>query len=57
MSMMSELNYFLGLQIKQLKNDTFLNQSKYLSASKPDIMFSVMCARFQANPKAHTTMQ
>jgi len=29
MSMMGELNYFLGLQIKQLQNDTFLNQSKY----------------------------
>jgi len=29
MFMMGELNYFLGLQIKQLKNDTFLNQSKY----------------------------
>jgi len=27
--MMGELNYFLGLQIKQLKNRTFLNQSKY----------------------------
>jgi len=29
MSMMGELNYFLGLQIKQLQNGTFLNQSKY----------------------------
>jgi len=29
MSMMGELNYFMGLQIKQLKNDTFLYQSKY----------------------------
>jgi len=29
MSMMGELNYFLGLQIKQLQNDTFLNKSKY----------------------------
>jgi len=29
MSMMGELNYFLGLHIKQLQNDTFLNQSKY----------------------------
>lgn len=29
MSMMGKLNYFLGLQIKQLKNDIFINQSKY----------------------------
>jgi len=29
MSTMGELNYFLGLQIKQLKNGTFLNHSKY----------------------------
>ena len=29
MSMMGELAYFLGLQVKQLKHGTFLNQSKY----------------------------
>ena len=29
MSIMGELSYFLGLQIKQLKQETFLNQSKY----------------------------
>jgi len=29
MSMMGELNYFLGLQIKQLQHGTFLSQSKY----------------------------
>jgi len=29
MSMMGELNYFLGLQIKQFQHDTFLCQSKY----------------------------
>jgi len=28
-SMMGELTYFLGLQVKQLKHGTFLNQSKY----------------------------
>ena len=27
--MMGELTYFLGLQVKQLKHDTFLSQSKY----------------------------
>ena len=29
MSMMGELNYFLGLQIKKFKHGTLLNQSKY----------------------------
>jgi hypothetical protein len=29
MSMMSELNYFLGFQVKQLKDDTFISQMKY----------------------------
>jgi hypothetical protein len=29
MSMMGELNYFLGFQIKQLKGDTFISQTKY----------------------------
>ena len=28
-SMMGVLNYFLGLQVKQLKDDIFLNQAKY----------------------------
>jgi spore maturation protein CgeB len=30
MSMIGELSYFLGLQIKQMKNDTFVNQVKYI---------------------------
>ncbi|RVX21766.1 Retrovirus-related Pol polyprotein from transposon RE1 [Vitis vinifera] len=30
MSMMRELNIFLGLQIKQLKEETFINQAKYI---------------------------
>ncbi|GKA75888.1 retrovirus-related pol polyprotein from transposon TNT 1-94 [Tanacetum coccineum] len=30
MSMMGELNFFLGLQIKQLEDDIFFNQSKYI---------------------------
>jgi len=29
MSMMGELNYFLGLQIKQRSNEIFINQAKY----------------------------
>ena len=30
MSMMGELNFFLSLQIKQLENGIFFNQSKYI---------------------------
>ncbi|RVW67413.1 hypothetical protein CK203_065207 [Vitis vinifera] len=30
MSMMGELNFFLGLQIKQLKEGTFIHQAKYI---------------------------
>jgi hypothetical protein len=30
MSMIGELSYFLGLQIKQLKNRTFVSQGKYI---------------------------
>ncbi|RVW85482.1 hypothetical protein CK203_044070 [Vitis vinifera] len=30
MSMMGQLNFFLGLQIKQLKEGTFINQAKYI---------------------------
>ena len=29
MSMMGELSFFLGFQIKQLKDDIFVNQEKY----------------------------
>ena len=31
MSMMEELNFFLGLQIKQEKEGIFINQTKYIS--------------------------
>ena len=27
--MMGELNYFLGFQVKQLKDNTFISQTKY----------------------------
>jgi hypothetical protein len=30
MSMIGELSYFLGLQIKQIKNVTFVSQGKYI---------------------------
>jgi hypothetical protein len=30
MSMIGELSYFLGLQIKQMKNNTFVSQGKYI---------------------------
>jgi hypothetical protein len=30
MSMMGELTYFLGFQVKQLKDGTFISQTKYI---------------------------
>jgi hypothetical protein len=30
MSMIEELSYFLGLQVKQMKNSTFVSQGKYI---------------------------
>ncbi|KAK6151664.1 hypothetical protein DH2020_014299 [Rehmannia glutinosa] len=61
MSMMGELTFFLGLQVKQLKDGTFISQTKYtrdlmkkfgMAASRPDILHVVcLCARFQSNPK------
>ncbi|KAK6122153.1 hypothetical protein DH2020_044104 [Rehmannia glutinosa] len=61
MSMMGELTFFLGLQVKQLEDGTFISQTKYtrdlmkkfgMEASRPDITFVVgLCARFQSNPK------
>ena len=30
MSMMGELTFFLGFQIKQLKDGTFISQTKYI---------------------------
>ncbi|KAL1364487.1 hypothetical protein AAHE18_03G221600 [Arachis hypogaea] len=61
MSMMSLLNFFLGLQIKQTPNETFIHQEKYrgmigslmyLTSSRPDIIQSVeICSRFQSQPK------
>nr|KYP68970.1 Copia protein [Cajanus cajan] len=66
MSMMVELYFFLGLQIRKTKNGIFINQSKYyikkyrgmigsllyLTASRPDFMFIVcLCAIYQSNPK------
>ncbi|KAK6143314.1 hypothetical protein DH2020_023662 [Rehmannia glutinosa] len=66
MSMMGELTFFLGLQVKQLKDGTFISQTKYtrdlmkkfgMEVSRPDITFAVgVCARFQSAPKeSHMT--
>nr|GEW46187.1 hypothetical protein [Tanacetum cinerariifolium] len=64
MGMMGELNFFLGLQIKQMEDDEecesvdstkyqgMIGSLLYLTESMPDIMFSVcLCARFQEAPK------
>jgi aromatic ring-cleaving dioxygenase len=35
-SMIGELNYFVGLQIKQMKNSTFVSQGKYIKVQGHD---------------------
>ncbi|KAK6115609.1 hypothetical protein DH2020_007878 [Rehmannia glutinosa] len=67
---MGESTFFLGLQVKQMKDGTFISQIKYtreyraligsllyLTASRPNITFVVgVCARFQSAPKeSHMT--
>nr|GEW52440.1 cullin-3A-like [Tanacetum cinerariifolium] len=57
MSSMSELTFFLELQVKQKEDGIFISQDKsmigslmYLTASRLDIMFAVCaCSRFQHN--------
>ncbi|KAK6139202.1 hypothetical protein DH2020_027053 [Rehmannia glutinosa] len=67
MSMMGELTFFLGLQVKTVKDGTFICQTKYtrdlmkkfgMEAIRPDITFVVgVCARFQSTPKeSHMTV-
>ncbi|GJW25697.1 retrovirus-related pol polyprotein from transposon TNT 1-94 [Tanacetum coccineum] len=64
MSMMGKLNFFLGLQIKQMEDDEefesvdstkyqgMIGSLLYLTTSRPDVMFSVcLCACFQEAPK------
>ncbi|GMI71678.1 cysteine-rich RLK (RECEPTOR-like protein kinase) 8 [Hibiscus trionum] len=48
MSMMGELSFFLGLQIKQRKDGTFINQAKYVN----DMLkkFGLEIAKPQATP-------
>nr|GEV72513.1 hypothetical protein [Tanacetum cinerariifolium] len=56
---MGELSFFLGLQVEQKSDGTFISQDKYvvdilkkLSFSLPDITFAVCtCARFYVTPK------
>ena len=52
-SMMGELNHFLGLQINQLKDDIFINQSEYIS----DILkkYGMEGAKPAATPMSTTT--
>ncbi|GMJ08622.1 hypothetical protein HRI_004531400 [Hibiscus trionum] len=53
MSMMGELSFFLGLQIKQKKDGTFINQAKYIK----DMLkkFGLENAKPQATPMSSST--
>ena len=53
MSMMGELNFFLGLQVKQCKEGTFINQAKYTK----DLMRKFKVDEFKplTTPMASTT--
>jgi hypothetical protein len=37
MSMMGVLTFFLGFQIKQVKYETFISQTKYIHGIRPKI--------------------
>ena len=52
MSMKGELTYFLGLQIKQYKNSTFLNQDKH--SSKLFKMFDVSTSKLFGTLMSHS---
>ncbi|KAK6153129.1 hypothetical protein DH2020_012768 [Rehmannia glutinosa] len=61
MSMIGELTFFLGLQVKKMRDGTFTSQAKYardlmkkfgMEASRPDITFAAgVCARIKSAPK------
>ena len=53
MSMMGELSFFLGLQIKQQKDDIFINQAKYIK----DMLkkFGLEVVKPQATPMSSST--
>ena len=53
MSMMGELNYFLGLQIKQRSDAIFINQAKY--TRKLIKKFGLEYARISKTPMATIT--
>lgn len=42
MSMMGELNFFLSLQIKQSKEENFINQSKYKLSSSRNLYWKML---------------
>ena len=52
MSMIGELIFFFGLQIKQLSEDIFISQSKYIK----DILqkFGIENCKFSSIPMSHT---
>ena len=52
MSMIGELSYFLGLQIKQMKNDTFVSKGKYIKDMLKKFGMDDACAHERQMPNA-----
>ncbi|GJR52076.1 retrovirus-related pol polyprotein from transposon TNT 1-94 [Tanacetum coccineum] len=55
MSMMGELNFFIGLQIKQLEDGIFFNQSKYVKEMlKNSVLKTLNQSKFPCHPKPNS---
>jgi hypothetical protein len=61
MSMMGELTFFIGIQVKQTKQSTFIHQAKYIKGMMKKFNMAdlnpMSCACFQAFPRSsHRTV-
>jgi hypothetical protein len=56
MSMMGELNYFLGFQVKQLKDVTFISQTKYTRSSQAGGMKNAKPAKTPMGTDGHVDL-
>ncbi|XP_026428232.1 uncharacterized protein LOC113324112 [Papaver somniferum] len=46
------MSYFLGIEVQQTERGVFINQQRYLAATRPDIMYAVgLVSRFMESPR------